>query len=73
MEACYYGASNVHFPDVCYYCGESEPTQLLDNQYMKELKEQFATVRPLCIDCRSAGKEAKTRAPNNVTKRRKVN
>ena len=56
MEVCNYGATNVHFLDVCYYCGESEPDQLLDNQYIKELKKQFAIVRPLCIDSCSAGK-----------------
>ena len=74
IETCYYVAVSVHFPAVCYYCGQGDPDQLLDDTFMKELKQQFATVRPLCRECRKQG-EAKTRAPNNVTahcpKRRK--
>ena len=76
MESTYYGAANVHFPDACYYCGELEPAQLLDDEYIKQLKKMFAIVRPLCTKCRSIGKEAKTRSPNNVvqsSKRRKIN
>ena len=76
LETCYYGAVSVHFPAVCYYCGQGDPDQLLDDTNMKELKQQFATLCPLCQECRKKGKEAKTRAPNNVAshcpKRRKI-
>lgn len=45
--------------------------------YINELKKQYATVRPLCIDCKKNGKEAKTRDPSNMAtnkaKRRKLN
>ena len=76
IERTYYAATHVHFPDACYYCGETDADLLLDDPYIKELKQQFATVRPLCRQCRNAGKEAKTRAPNNMApcaKRIKLN
>ena len=28
-ETCYYGATKVHFPDACLYCGESDPDHLV--------------------------------------------
>lgn len=71
IETTYYAATHVHFPDACYYCGETDADLLLDDPYIKELKQQFGTVRPLCRQCRNAGKEAKTRAPN-CAKRRKL-
>ncbi len=74
VETGYYGATNVHLPDVCYYCGECDPDLLLDDPYIKELKQQFGTVRSLCRQCHNVGKEANTRALNNMApsaKRRK--
>ena len=76
IETTCYAATHVHFPDACYYCGETDADLLLDDPYIKELKQQFTTVRPLCRQCRNAGKEAKTRAPNNMApcaKQRKLN
>ena len=55
IETTYYTATHVHFPDACYYCGETDADHLLDDPYIKELKQQFATVRPLCRQCRNAG------------------
>ena len=66
METQYYGATTVHFPKSCYHCGEVEPDMILNDQYIQELKQQFAVVQPLCKVCHDADSEAKTRAPNNV-------
>ena len=66
METQYYGTTTVHFPESCYHCGEVEPDMILNDQYIQELKQQFAVVWSLCKVCHDAGKEAKTRAPNNV-------
>ena len=41
METCYYGATNVHFPDACWYCGESTPNQLLNDEYINHLKNSL--------------------------------
>ena len=32
----------------------------------RPLEKEYATVHPLCIKCTKKGKEAKTRAPNNM-------
>ena len=49
METTYYSATSINFPDACFYCGQSDPQQLLDDSYINELKQEYATVRPLCI------------------------
>ena len=74
IETTYYGSSNAHFPEICFYCGERDSEQLLEDEYIQELKAAYAIVCPLCKGCRSAGKEAKVRQPNNVqcAKRRRL-
>ena len=44
IETGYYGAVSVHFPAMCYYCGQGDPDQLLDDEYIKALRQQFAVI-----------------------------
>ena len=37
IEAQYYSSVLVHFPPVCYYCGQGEEA-LIDNEEIKDLK-----------------------------------
>ena len=63
MENCYCEAINIHFPGVYYYSEQGDPDQILYAAYIKEVKQQFVIVHPLC--CKE-GKYTETRAPNNV-------
>ena len=54
VEVQYYSATLVNFVQVCYYCGLDEG--LVEDDAIKELRKQFATVRPICFLCRSGGK-----------------
>ena len=82
----YYAAASVHFPDACYYCGQFEPPQLLDDEYtVYQAVEDDRYSMSLCTKCRSIAKQklhvegrAKTtcRGPSNVvqsSKGRKIN
>lgn len=66
VEATYYSSTTVHFAECCVHCGSLE--NLLEDDYMKEMKSQFAVVRPLCGVCRNKGKEAKTWGLNKLNK-----
>jgi hypothetical protein len=69
QETQYYSAKKAAFIDRCYYCGLTEP--LVDNDEMKELKERYASVRPLCVRCKAEGKQPETRGEKNVGKRQR--
>jgi len=75
IETTYYAATRS-FPRCMLLLWRNCADLLLDDPHIKKLKQQFATVRPLCRQRRNAGKEAKTRAPNNMApcaKGRKLN
>ena len=65
-EVQYYSASMVSFPEVCFYCGLGEG--LMNDDSIKELRKQFAIVRPICFLCHAGGKRPATRQPNNMKK-----
>lgn len=71
MESTYYASKSVTFPDVCFYCGERSGACLSTCDKKKELKTQFAKVRPICTCCIAEGKEPVTWGPQNVTKKKK--
>ncbi|XP_052761907.1 uncharacterized protein LOC128204534 [Mya arenaria] len=45
MEAAYYAGKTVQFDNVCFHCGD---TEVADNEGIKQLKEEFGIVRPIC-------------------------
>ena len=69
VEAVYYSTKNISFPDVCFHCESA--TTLCNNDLIRELKCQFARVRPISMSCINAGKEPNTWEPNNLTKKKK--
>ena len=71
IESQYYSSVLVHFPPVCYYCGQGEET-LIENDEIKELKANYAIVYPICFLCHSEGKRPHCKQPSNMAKRRKI-
>ncbi len=67
----YYSATLVNFPPVCYHCGLGEES-LVENDYIQELRQCYATVLPICFICLDDGKKPLTKKPNNLAKRRKL-
>ena len=67
IEATYYGAPYLSFPPVCVHCGQEDDLVLDDS--MKELRQQFHTVRPICSSCKDSRKKVATRGPKNVGKK----
>ena len=67
VEVQYYSATLISFPQVCYYCGISQEA-LLENDQIRELRKQYAVVRPICFICYSSGKRPATRQCNNMAK-----
>jgi len=50
-----------HFvPPCCFYCGDTENLIEDVDEYIQNLREHFSVVRPICINCKRQGKEAKT-------------
>jgi hypothetical protein len=72
METQYYSGAATAFPPVCWYCASPEET-LTNDDFMEDLKSQFAVVRPICFLCRSDGKRPATWGASNVAKRKKKN
>ena len=71
MELTYY-AAKITFPEVCFHCGGRSASNLCNNETIKELKKEFAKVRPICISCMTDGKEPTTWGPrNNLSKKKK--
>ena len=56
-----------HGGSVCYFCGLNEG--LVEDDSIKELRKQFAIVRPICFR-RAGGKRPATRQPNNMKKQK---
>ena len=67
----YYSSVLVHFPPSCYYCGLGEDSLVNDDE-LKELKEMYAVVYPICFICQSDGKKPHCKQPSNLAKRRKT-
>ena len=62
VETAYYSATTVHFEDCCFYCGGFN--NLLNDEYMADLRQQFSHIHPLCALCKAGGKQAKTWGQN---------
>ena len=71
LEPQYYSSVLVHFPPACYYCGLGEDSLVNDDE-LKELKEMYAVVYPICFICQSDGKKPHCKQPSNLAKRRKT-
>jgi len=62
-------ATLVKFPPICCYCGAPEE-MLVEDDVVRDLKQQKQVVRPICFLCRSQGKEPTTwGATSNKRKR----
>ena len=65
IETQYYGATLVSFPPICGLGKEF----LVDNDYIQELKKQYAIVSPISF---SEGKKPSCRIPSNVKRHKLV-
>lgn len=70
METQYYSGVATAFPPVCWYCASPEE-MLTNDEFMANLRSQYAVVRPICFLCRSDGKRPATWGASNVAKRPK--
>ncbi|XP_056009061.1 uncharacterized protein LOC130051279 [Ostrea edulis] len=60
VETNYFTTSLRHYlPPICIHCGSAE--NLLDDSdpYISSLYEEYSVVRPICFQCRNAGKDTK--------------
>ncbi len=71
IEAHYFSSKSVSFPPICSHCGLSEET-LVDDEEIKELKQTYAIVHPICFLCKTEGKKIVCKKPSNVVKRRRT-
>ena len=71
IEAQYYSAVLVKFPPICYNCGLHEES-VVEDEEIKELRDCYAVVAPICFLCRSDGKKPYCKTPSNVAKRQSV-
>ena len=65
VESTYYSSPRVSFEACCVYCGTTD--ELLDDQEVKETRQRYHTVRPLCLQCKIAGKKLVTHGPKNFS------
>ena len=54
METQYYSSSCISFPSVCWFCTMPEET-LVNDDFIQNLRCEYAIVRPICFLCRSNG------------------
>ena len=71
METQYYSGVSTAFPPVCWHCASPEE-MLTNDEFMEDLRSQYAVVRPICFLCRSDGKRPATWGASNVAKRSKT-
>ena len=72
MEATYYALKTIVLPDVFYYCGGRSRSPLCNNAKIKQLKNEYTKVRPICTSCVADGKEPVTwGACSNLAKKKK--
>ena len=65
IEITYY--SSKKFDDVCIYCGDGG--NLLEDDEVRRLKREVQVVRPICTECRRAGKSILTWGASNAAGR----
>ncbi len=69
METQYYSSVCVSFPPVCWFCGCPEE-MLADDEFVQNLRTEYAIVRPICFLCRSEDKRPATWGACNVAAKR---
>ena len=60
IETTYYGSVTVTFKPICFHCDGTSGSELLNDNFTRDLKRKYAKVRPICRMCRAAGKEPST-------------
>ena len=63
METTYYGSVSVTFKWICFHCGGTSASELLNDDFTRD---------PICSMCRAAGKEPSIWGVNNLNKKQKV-
>ena len=57
----------MQFEDVCYHCSDYE---VVEDDLVKQLREEYGIVRPICQTCLQEGKKIKTRNAVKTKKQR---
>ena len=60
METTYYGSVTVTFKLICFQCGGTSGSEVLNNNFTRDLKRKYTKVRPICRTCRATGKDPST-------------
>ncbi|XP_019633426.1 PREDICTED: uncharacterized protein LOC109476848 [Branchiostoma belcheri] len=72
VEATYYSSTLVSFPACCFHCGTVDNLLGPEDPTIATLRQQYAVVRPICLECFNDGKAPKTWGAQNMRKKRKV-
>ena len=56
METTYYGSVTVTFKPICFHCGETSGSKLLNHDFTRDLKRKYAKVGPIWRMGRAAGR-----------------
>ncbi|XP_053379602.1 uncharacterized protein LOC128548528 isoform X2 [Mercenaria mercenaria] len=67
IEVTYYAGKTMVFDPICFHCGDID---VADTDAIRQLKEQFGIVRPICNTCLETGKTVVTRNALKVKKKR---
>lgn len=66
METTYYGSVTVTFKLICFQCGETSGSEVLNNDFTRDVKRKYTKVRPICRTCRNTGKDPSTWGVTNL-------
>ena len=72
VEISYYGAKMVKLPVICIHCGGSSNSPIAEDAIITELRKQFQRVRPICVVCKTNGKQPITWGPKNMAKKQRT-
>lgn len=67
METTYYSDVNGLNTPVCFFCGD---TEVITNQEIQNLKQEYGLVRPICDTCFQGGKRPAVRNALKTNKKK---
>ena len=71
MENTFCSSVTKTFKLICFHCGGTSGSELLNDDFTRDLNRRCAKVRPICRLCRATGKELSTWGVNDLNKNKK--
>ena len=70
VKTFYFSTSLKHYlPPVCVHCGSVDNLLEETDPYISSLYEQYSVVRPICENCKTIGRDARTWGKNICPRR----